>query len=90
MLIILSEAAKLDNSEKNLTFAAQLILDNLRGEQDEAKLNWEAETAIDLFERALELNPDNDDLESWFRKLLCLWKGRWQIRQKHERHSAIA
>lgn len=36
----LSEAAKLDKSEKNLTFAAQLILNNLRGEQDESKLNW--------------------------------------------------
>ena len=32
----LSEAAKLDKSEKNLTFAAQLILHNLRSETDEA------------------------------------------------------
>lgn len=59
----LSEAAKLDKSEKNLTFAAQLILDNLRGEQDEAKLNWKAEQAISLFEKAIELNPNNDDLK---------------------------
>ena len=25
--------------------------------------SWEAETAIDLFERALKLDPDNDDLK---------------------------
>ena len=30
------EAAKLDNSEKNLTFAAQLMLENLRDEHDQA------------------------------------------------------
>lgn len=59
----LSEAAKLDKSEKNLTFAAQLILNNLRTEQDEAKLNWKAEQAIALFEKAIELNPANDDLK---------------------------
>ena len=39
-----SSAAKLDNSEKNLTFAAQLILTQLRGEQDELKLDWESIT----------------------------------------------
>jgi tetratricopeptide (TPR) repeat protein len=59
----LSEAAKLDNSEKNLTFAAQLILDNLKGEQDEVKLNWEVENAIQLFEQALQLNPESNDLK---------------------------
>ena len=58
-----SEAAKLDNSEKSLTFAAQLFLNNLRGEHDEAKLNWEANEAISLFERAIEKNPKNDDLK---------------------------
>ena len=57
------EAAKLDNSEKNLTFAAQLFLDALRGEHDEAKLNWETITAIELFEKAIQLNPENQDLK---------------------------
>lgn len=57
----LSEAAKLDKSEKNLTFAAQLILANLRGEPDGAKLSWKTDLALDLFQRALELNPDNDE-----------------------------
>lgn len=59
----LSEAAKLDKSEKNLTFAAQLILHNLRSEQDEAKLNWQTEEAITLFEKAIELYPNNDDFK---------------------------
>ena len=46
----LSKQAKLDNSEKNLTFAGQLILTRLRGENDEAKLAWQANEAIGLFE----------------------------------------
>ncbi len=59
----LSEAAKLVNSEKNLTFAARLILDSMRGEENVAVKSWEAETAAKLFEKAILLNPDNDDLK---------------------------
>ncbi len=59
----LSEAAKLDNSEKNLTFAARLILDNMRQEQDAAIRAWESETAAGLFRKALVLDPGNDDLK---------------------------
>ena len=73
----LSEAAKLDKSEKNLTFAAQLILGNLRGEQDEAKLNWKAEQAIALFEKAIELNPNNDDLKVGLGTCYVFGKGRF-------------
>ena len=58
-----AKAAKLENSEKNLTFAAQLILDELRNESDPAKRNWEAEQAIELFEKAIELDPQNDNLK---------------------------
>jgi len=72
----LSEAAKLDKSEKNLTFAAQLILDNLRAEQDEAKLNWKTEQAIALFEKAIELYPNNDDLKVGLGSCYVLGKGR--------------
>lgn len=72
----LSEAAKLDKSEKNLTFAAQLILDNLRSEQDEAKLNWKTEQAIALFEKAIELNPGNDDLKVGLGSCYILGGGR--------------
>jgi tetratricopeptide (TPR) repeat protein len=59
----LSEAAKLENSEKNLTFAARLILDSMRSEEDPAAKSWEAETAVGLFEKAILLNPTNDDLK---------------------------
>jgi tetratricopeptide (TPR) repeat protein len=59
----LSEAAKLDNSEKKLTFAARLILENMKREEDPAQKVWEAQTAATLFERALKLDPDNNDLK---------------------------
>ncbi len=72
----LSEASKLDNSEKNLTFAAQLFLDNLRQEHDEAKLNWKTTEAIQLFEKALQLNPDNDDLKIGLGSCYVYGKGR--------------
>jgi len=72
----LSEAAKLDKSEKNLTFAAQLILHNLRSEQDEAKLNWKTEQAIALFEKAIELYPENDDLKIGLGSCYVFGKGR--------------
>ena len=62
-LYYLSESAKLENSEKNLTFAARLILDSMRSEEDIAAKSWEAETAALLFQRAILLNPANDDLK---------------------------
>jgi len=62
-LFYTSEASKLANSEKNLTFAAQQILDNLRNENDVAKRGWKALQAVELFEKAIELNPNNDDLK---------------------------
>ena len=58
----LSEAAKLDNSEKSLTFAARLILDSMRRAENGLIKAWEAETAKVLFEKAIALNPDNDEL----------------------------
>jgi tetratricopeptide (TPR) repeat protein len=58
-----AEAAKLVNSEKNLTFAARLTLKDLRNEEDNAKRGWKAEQAISLFEKAIELNPNNDSLQ---------------------------
>jgi tetratricopeptide (TPR) repeat protein len=59
----LSEAAKLDNSEKKLTFAARLILENMRREDNPARKVWEAQTAATLFEQGLKLDPDNADLQ---------------------------
>ncbi|MDO9375209.1 MAG: hypothetical protein Q7T76_12370 [Ferruginibacter sp.] len=58
-----SEGAKLENNEKNLTFAAQLMLDDLRKEDDMAKRGWKSEQAITLFQQAIALNPDNDSLK---------------------------
>ncbi|MBS1916306.1 MAG: tetratricopeptide repeat protein [Bacteroidetes bacterium] len=55
-----AEAAKLENSEKSLTFAAQLFLENLRGQDNAALKSWMATEAKGLFEQALELNPNND------------------------------
>jgi tetratricopeptide (TPR) repeat protein len=54
------EAAKLENSEKSLTFAAQLFLQGLRGQDNPALKGWMATSAKELFEKALELNPEND------------------------------
>ncbi|MFZ4056537.1 MAG: tetratricopeptide repeat protein [Ferruginibacter sp.] len=59
----LGKAAKLVNSEKNLTFAAQLTLSDLRHEQDLVKRGWKAEQAVALFNQALELNPESDSLK---------------------------
>jgi tetratricopeptide (TPR) repeat protein len=58
-----AESAKLVNSEKNLTFAAQLILKDLRNEEDIAKRGWKAEQAIELYEKAITLDPTNDSLK---------------------------
>ena len=75
-LFYLGEASKLDNSEKKLTFAAQLFLDALRGEQDEARMNWLSSEAIDLFERAIKLNPSNDDLRIGLGSCYIYGRGR--------------
>jgi tetratricopeptide (TPR) repeat protein len=54
------EAARLENSEKSLTFAAQLFLDNLQSDEETRLIQWKALQAKDLFERSLMINPDND------------------------------
>ena len=55
-----AEAARLENSEKSLSFAAQLFLAALSREQSHQVKDWEAGQAKDLFERSLKLNPQND------------------------------
>jgi tetratricopeptide (TPR) repeat protein len=54
------EAAKLENSEKSLTFAARLYLDNLMSEGQPAMQHWLASNAKVLFEKAIAINPAND------------------------------
>lgn len=55
-----AEAARLENSEKSLTFAAHLFLENLRNEQNDRLKEWKALQAKDLFERSLKINDKND------------------------------
>lgn len=55
-----AEAARLENSEKSLTFAAHLILENLRNEPNDRLKKWKALQAKDLFERSLRINDKND------------------------------
>jgi tetratricopeptide (TPR) repeat protein len=72
----LSKQAKLDTSEKILTVAGQLILTRLRGENDEAKLAWQANEAIGLFDKAIALNPANEDLKIALGSCYIFGKGR--------------
>lgn len=55
-----AEAARLENSEKNLTFAARIFLENLQNDETVRRRTWKALQAKDLFERSLKINPDND------------------------------
>ena len=56
----LGEKAKLENSEKNLNFAAHSMLEELRGVTDPGLKTWMANQANDLFMQSLKLNPNND------------------------------
>jgi len=51
-------------------------LEGLRGEQDPAKLSWQAEQAIELFEQAIKLNPESDDLKIGLGSCYIYGKGR--------------
>lgn len=55
-----AEAARLENSEKSLTFAAHLLLGDLRREDNDRVKRWKALQAKDLFERSLRINDKND------------------------------
>ncbi|MBV7528883.1 tetratricopeptide repeat protein [Chitinophaga sp. sic0106] len=59
----LGEAAKLENSEKSLTFAANLFLTHLQHADNPAVAKWEADQAIQLFDAAIALSPENDTLK---------------------------
>jgi len=50
----------LENSEKSLTFAAHLLLNNLVRQRNPQIKQWEALQAKDLFERSLKLDPADD------------------------------
>jgi tetratricopeptide (TPR) repeat protein len=54
------EAAKLENSEKKLNFAAQILLESLLAEENPGMQNWLATNAKVLYDQSLKLNPAND------------------------------
>jgi tetratricopeptide (TPR) repeat protein len=54
------EKAKLENSEKNLNFAAHSYLEELRGVADPSLKSWMAEQANALYSQSLSINPNND------------------------------
>jgi tetratricopeptide (TPR) repeat protein len=57
------EEAKLENSEKNLNFAARLLLAHLMAEDNTGMQNWLATNAKVLFEKSLQINPVNDSVK---------------------------
>lgn len=59
----IAEAARLENSENSLTFAAHLFLENLKREENIALKKWKALQAKDLFERSLKINSSSDSSE---------------------------
>lgn len=56
----MGESAKLENSEKNLTFAARLLIEQLMVSEDAVQQKWIASQAKEFFEKALIINPAND------------------------------
>jgi Flp pilus assembly protein TadD len=58
-----AQAAKLENSQKSLTFAAQFFLEGVRRQDNASLQRWMALEAKELFEKALQLAPNNDSLK---------------------------
>jgi len=56
-----SKAAKLENSEKKLTFAGQNFLELMENESSPSVQLWEAKEAVSCLEQSLQINPDNED-----------------------------
>lgn len=57
------QAAKLENSEKSLTFAARFFLESARKQDEPGLKKWMANESKQLFEKALVLDPENDSLK---------------------------
>ena len=58
-----AQAAKLENSQKSLTFAAQFFFEGIRRQDNPELQRWMATEAKVLFEKALQIAPDNDSLK---------------------------
>jgi tetratricopeptide (TPR) repeat protein len=59
----LGEAAKLENSEKNLNFAARLMLNQVMAGTEQNEITWLATNAKALYEQSLKVNPNNDSIK---------------------------
>jgi len=57
------EEAKLENSEKNLNFAARLFLTQLMAETNPAMQFWLGTNAKALFDQSLQINPNSDSVK---------------------------
>lgn len=55
-----AKGAKLENSEKKLTFAGQFFLDLMQEDTTPSVQLWEAQEAISCLQRSVELDPNND------------------------------
>jgi tetratricopeptide (TPR) repeat protein len=54
-------SAKLENSEKKLTFAARLFIDLMLDEENPAIRLWEAQKAVDLAERSYQIDTSIEE-----------------------------
>ena len=54
-------AAKLEKSQKNLTFAGQYFLELMQSESSDAVRLWEANQAVSCLEQSQEIDPANED-----------------------------
>ena len=55
------KAAFLENTEKSITFAGNLLMAILQKTEDPSVRKWQALEAIECYTKALEINPDNVD-----------------------------
>lgn len=55
------KGAFLENTEKSITFAGNLLLTLMSRTEDPAVRKWQASEAIECFTKASEMNPDNLD-----------------------------
>jgi tetratricopeptide (TPR) repeat protein len=57
------QAAVLEKSEKNISFAALYFLEELMLSKEPMYIKWMGQQAKTLFEKGLEINPSNDSLK---------------------------
>ncbi len=56
-----SKIGQLDNSEKELTFAAQLFLELMQNESEPSVQAWEVQQALVCLEQSTKIDPDNEE-----------------------------